>query len=328
MAHEILLEAGTNEMELLVFKLGNTSFGINVAKVREIVLRTKIIDIPYSDDAVEGAFQLREEILSLVNLGKYFEMVGEETKGGEGMIIIVEFSHIKCGILVDAVDIIKRMSWSEIKPPSRFLTAMGAPITGTVEIEKRTILIADFETLIGQILGVQTAAVPEHLTNDGPIDRKKVRVLMADDSSVIRTSLKSILSSAGYADLTICHDGQEAWQKIHTRRGEKGGPYDIILTDIEMPAMDGLYLCKKIKEDSNLKTIPVILFSSLITEDNLNKGKQVGADAQINKPDSQEMIDSIDRLLRQKGVEFDTPTPQIPLDDEEEQAVAEPEAVA
>jgi len=321
MAHDILLEAGTNEMELLVFKLGDTPFGINVAKVREIIQRVKTIDVPYAGEAVEGAFQLREDVMTLVNLGEYFGMVGEETKNGEGMIIIVEFSHTKCGILVDAVDVIKRLSWDKIEPPSRYLTAMGAPITGTVEIDGKTVLVADFETLVGNILGVQTAAMPENLKSGGPAERKNVRVILADDSSVIRTSLKTILNRAGYDDLTICHDGQEAWDKINERRGEPNGPYDIILTDIEMPRMDGLHLCKKIKEDTTLREIPVILFSSLISDDNLNKGAQVHADAQVSKPDSQEMIDSIERLLAKRGIQFNTPTPRIPLDEEEELAV-------
>ncbi len=318
MAHDILLEAGTNEMELLVFKLGETPFGINVAKVREIIQRVKTIDIPYAGEAVEGAFQLRDEVMSLVNLGSYFGMVGEETKSGEGMIIIVEFSHTKCGILVDSVDVIKRLSWDKIEPPSRYLTAMGAPITGTVEIDDKTVLVADFETLVGSILGVQTAAMPDNLKNGGTIERKNVRVILADDSTVIRSSLKTILNRAGYDDLTICNDGYEAWSKISERRDD---PYDIILTDIEMPRMDGLHLCKKIKEDSALREIPVILFSSLISKDNLNKGAQVHADAQVSKPDSQEMIDSIERLLAKRGIRFDSPTPQIPLDEEEERAV-------
>lgn len=322
MAHDILLEAGTNEMELLVFNLGDTPFGINVAKVREIIQRVKTIDVPYAGNAVEGAFQLRDEVLSLVNLGEYFGMVGEEIAKGEGMIIIVEFSHVKCGVLVDAVDVIKRLSWDCIEPPSRYLTAMGAPITGTVEIDGRTVLVADFETLVGSILGVQTAAMPEHFKDGGAAERKKVRIILADDSTVIRSSLKSILNRAGYDDLTICHDGKEAWDKIDARREEPNGPYDIVLTDIEMPQMDGLYLCKKIKEDSGLREIPVILFSSLISDDNLNKGRQVHADAQISKPDSQEMIDSIERLLATRGITFSTPTPQIPLDEEEEKAAA------
>ncbi len=322
MAHDILLEAGTNEMELLVFKLGNTPFGINVAKVREIVQRVKTIGIPYSGQAVEGAFQLREEVMSLVNLGEFFGMVGEKTKNGEGMIIIVEFSHTKCGVLVDEVDVIKRLNWKEIQPPSRFLTAMGAPITGTVEVDGKTVLIADFESLVGQILGVQTAAMPEALKNAEPVARKQVKVLMADDSQVIRTSLRTILTRAGYSNLTICYDGQEAWEKLNENRHDKEAQYDIVLTDIEMPRMDGLHLCRKIKADNSLNHLPVVLFSSLISEDNLNKGKQVHADAQVSKPDSQEMIDSIERLLGARGIRFDSPTPQIPLNEEEEKLAA------
>jgi len=304
MAHEILLEAGTNEMELLVFRLGNTPFGINVAKVREIIQRAKIVDIPNRGEAVDGLFKLRDEVMTLVNLGEYFGMVGEEVKRGEGMIIIVEFSHVRCGVLVDAVDIIKRLSWSEIQPPSRLLVQLGAPVTGTVKIDDRTILIADFESLVGEILGVQTAAVPEECDVALKAERRDIRIVFADDSSVIRTALQTILTRSGFRTITVCYDGQEAWEQIQKRRQEPNGPFDIILTDIEMPRLDGLALCKRIKQDSALKNIPVILFSSLISEDNLNKGHQVGADAQISKPDSQEMIEAIERLLKNRGIEL------------------------
>lgn len=292
MANDILLESGTNEMELLVFTLDNTPFGINVAKVREIIQRQKIVSIPYAPHAVEGSFKLREKIMTLVNLGRHFAMEGEQTKKGEGSIIVIEFNSIVCGVLVDGVERIYRLHWDQIESPSKYLANMNVPITGITRIEERIVLVADFETIVSQILGAESAPLPTQTTER--ISRKDVRIILADDSSIIRTNLVKILNENGFDNLTICNDGQEVWNTLDSRRTEPGGPCDIVLTDIEMPRMDGLHLTARIKEDPQFKDIPVVLFSSLITKDNIQKGKSVGANAQVSKPDSQQMIQAIE----------------------------------
>jgi two-component system chemotaxis response regulator CheV len=297
----ILLEAGTNEMELLVFTLNETPFGINVAKVREIVQRSETIRIPHSPPAVEGSFRLRDRVLTLVNLGKYFSMEGEVTKGGDGMIIVVEFNDVTCGVLVDTVEVIYRLSWDQIEPPSQYLMSLQAPITGTAQVEQgKTVLIADFETIVGEILGVQSASADER-ADFIEINPKDVKILLADDSAVLRKTLAKILNDNGFENLTICSDGQHAWETLKKHENDENGPCDIVLSDIEMPRMDGLHLTNKIKEDPNLANLPVILFSSLITEDNRRKGEAVGADAQVSKPDSANLLHYIEQCLAKKG---------------------------
>ncbi len=301
MAKGILLEAGTNEMELLVFRLAKVPFGINVAKVREIIQQTETIHIPHSPRAVEGSFRLRDQVLTLVNLGAYFDMEGELTRQGNGMIIVVEFNNITCGVLVEKVDVIYRLSWDQIEAPSQYLMNLNAPITGTAQLDKETVLIADFETIIGDILGIDSAALPESAGEIEKVDRSDVRIILADDSSVLRTSLVKILNQYGYTNLTVCTDGQQAWETIQEKLNEPNGPFDLVLSDIEMPRMDGLHLTSRIKDDPNLKSIPVVLFSSLINEDNVKKCKAVGANAQVSKPDSEEMIKAIGTCLEQIG---------------------------
>lgn len=303
MANDILLEAGTNEMELLVFKLDRTSFGINVAKVREIIQRPETITIPHAPYGVEGSFKLRERVLTLVNLAGYFDMEGQEVKDGNGMIIVVEFNDITCGVLVDKVEAIHRLSWDEIKPPSQYLTNLSVPITGTATVNDVTVLVADFESIISQILGLEITKSLKHESELSP-ELQNARILLADDSTVLRTSLVRILSQAGFNDLTICSDGQEAWDKIEAGREKPNGPFDLIMSDIEMPQMDGLNLTLKIKGDPQLKAIPVILFSSLISDDNLKKGESVGADAQVSKPDSEGMIKAIKTCLIKRLAEI------------------------
>ncbi len=300
----ILLQAGTNELEVLVFTVGNTPYGINVAKIREIIQRQKTINIPNAPHSVEGSIKLRDEIISLINLGTHFGVRGSQTENGEGMIIVVEFNNIRCGILVDTVERIHRLSWNEITQPSDYLSKMNAPITATVNIENYTILIVDFETVISEVLGIECADIVDDVESDAKkeIESEEVRVIMADDSTIIRKTVERVLRKNNFNNLVICHDGQEVWQYMQAHYDDPDGPCDILVTDIEMPGMDGLHLTLKVKEDPKLKSIPVILFSSLINDDNLRKGKSVGADAQVSKPNSSEMIITIYDCLKKYGI--------------------------
>lgn len=300
MEQGILLEADTNELEILVFKLGSTPFGINVAKVREIIQPCKTIAIPYAPDAVEGSFKIRDNILTLVNLGRYFNMEGDQVREGQGMIIVVEFNNIRCGILVDQVSRIYRLSWNDIQSPSQYLTSLQAPITGVVNIEDQTILITDFETVIGDILGIQSVDVSPDIEAVST-SQKNSRIMVVDDSSFVRTTLTKRLEEAGLSNLTVCNDGQHAWDTLESQRDHEDGPCDLVLSDIEMPRMDGLHLTSKIKKDPKLNQIPVVLFSSLITPDNARKCEAVGADAQVSKPNGSVMVQTILDLLESKA---------------------------
>jgi two-component system, chemotaxis family, chemotaxis protein CheV len=295
MEQGILLEAGTNELELLVFKLGATPFAINVAKVREIIQPCQTIGIPYAPNAVEGSFKIRDEILTLVNLGRHFDMAGEPVKTGAGMIIVVEMNDVRCGILVDKVERIYRLHWDQILAPSPYLASLNVPITGVVNIDSDVVLVADFETIIGQILGIQSVHLSASL-DPGDHSNRGAHILLVDDSALVRKTLVQRLGQKGYEHLTVCNNGQHAWETIQSQQAEDV-LCDLVLSDIEMPRMDGLHLTSKIKNDPQLKTIPVILFSSLITADNRKKGKSVGADAQVSKPNGEEMIQAIETWL-------------------------------
>ncbi|MCP4453049.1 MAG: chemotaxis protein CheV [Planctomycetes bacterium] len=299
MEQSILLEADTNELEILVFKLGDTPFGINVAKVREIIQPCKTIAIPYAPHAVEGSFKIREKILTLVNLGRYFDMEGEQVRQGQGMIVVVEFNSIRCGILVDQVSRIHRLGWGEIQSPSQYLVNLNAPITGMVNIEDQTILITDFETVVGEILGVQCVEVSSELQANSAA-QKEATIMLVDDSSFVRTTLVKRLNEAGLSNLIVCHDGQQAWDMLESHLDQEEDPCDLILSDIEMPRMDGLHLTSRVKKNSRFGHIPVVLFSSLITPDNKKKCQAVGADAQVSKPNGEEMILTILELLDKK----------------------------
>lgn len=293
-------------MELLTFRIAHTFFGISVAKVREVIERVSAVWLPYSSAEVEGIFKLRDEVLTLINLGRYMGMTGEETVEGKGSIIVVEFNNIRCGVLVDAVDAIHRLHWDDIVPPSEYLTKNGAPITGTVMINKNTILIIDFERLLEDILNIKVTR-EEHIEIDKATQHREVRILFVEDSIVMRKSLMRIMQAYGYKNINACNDGQDGWQYLQEHIEDENGPCDIIVTDIEMPRMDGITFTARIKKDARLRSIPVVIYSSLMGEDIHKQGNAAGADALVGKPETNEMIQAIESCLDRRE------TPQAEL---------------
>jgi two-component system chemotaxis response regulator CheV len=298
MAHGILLEAGTNEMELLIFTVGGTGYGINVAKVRELLKRQTIITLPHAPSAIAGSFQLREEVLTLIDLREYLEFgrMPEE----QGLIIIVELNHTRCGVLVDTVEMIHRLRWENVDPPSPMLIEGGAPVTSVCRLQERVILVLDFERIVGELLGVSQAALIEAASVDSIKACVGASILVADDSAVVRRHLDTLLGNIGFERVTLCEDGESAWNELcrSIAAGEK--LYDIVLTDIEMPRIDGHHLSVRIKEDPRLHSIPVILYSSVIHEDTLAKGRQVGAAAQVSKSDTPGLLRAIEQCLAER----------------------------
>ena len=210
MAHDILLEAGTNEMELLTFELDGIPFGVNVAKIREIIEMPKVINLPQSPHVVEGSFLLRDNVLTLVNLGKHFGLErqavdfineeGVEDDGQASQVIIVEFNNVRCGVMVDDVHLIRRISWQQLDAPSAFLANIDAPITGTVNFDEGTVLVLDFETILAEILDIPSPDLPTKVTEKLLGDEKDIRILLADDSSIVRETLTIYLAQAGFTN--------------------------------------------------------------------------------------------------------------------------------
>ncbi len=297
MANDILTEAGTNEMELLVFQVGETLYGTNVAKVRELVPRLETASIPFAPEAVDGSFMLRDEVLTQVNLRDYLGIDYAGKAEPEGLLIILELNRIRCGVLVDAVERIHRLRWDLIEPPSAYLAQTGTPVTAVAKVDERVVLILDFETILGELLGTGGTDPKDASPDRAAQSHEGVRILMADDSFTIRQVLEQLLHNAGFDDITVCTDGQHAWEVIEEHRQGENLPFDLVLSDIEMPRMDGLHLTARIKNDPKFKDMPVVLFSSLISKENENKGISVGADAQITKFQGEELVNMIEQFV-------------------------------
>lgn len=294
---DILLEAGTNELEVLMFTMCGGWFGVNVAKVREVIRPVKTISTPHQHPSVIGMFNIRGRIVPVVDLARHLGMQRREEFKAEPRIIITEFNGMRCGFQVDTVEQIHRMSWQKVRPAPK-LDELGnntaghiSSTTGLIELKDKLVLMVDFESVSDSILVQETLHVSD-VANDLNVDRGSKRVIIAEDSPFMRSVITRVFKASGYTKLEVYADGEQAWQAI-----QKPGPkIDAIVSDIEMPRMDGLHLTKRIKEHVELKAVPVILFSSLVSEDNRKKGQQVGADVQIPKPELPEMVRLVDKV--------------------------------
>ncbi len=314
MSGDILLDAGTNELEVLVFKLGGGSFGLNVAKVREVIRPVQMVAAPHQHPSVLGMFTIRGSVLPVVDLSAHLGMVEPslDAKRPEGRIIITEFNGTKTGFLVDGVEQIHRVSWTKIQPAPEVHVGSGPAqaagcTTGVLELKGRLVLMVDFESVADSILAEKRLHV-DRVDNPTNVDRGSKRVVIAEDSPFMRQLIRDIFINSGYAKIEVYSDGQAAWEAI-----SKPGPsIDAIVSDIEMPRMDGLYLTRRIKETAHLKAVRVVLFSSLVSQDNLKKGQQVGADAQVSKPELSEMVRLVDRIVSGLPVESTLTTDAAP----------------
>lgn len=294
---DILLESGTNELEVLVFRLDGQPYGVNVAKVREVILPTRATASPDQSDAVMGMFNLRGRILPLVDLHHYFKLEPKESDASRRRIIVTEFNGQQAAFQVDAVEHIHRISWQDMREvPSVHDGANHFAVTGVTEINGHLILMLDFESIVDHIALNKQLHIKK-VENPLGIDRGSKIVFLAEDSPFIGNLMIDLLHNSGYTQARLFRNGGLAWDALSELNPGEGALPDLLVSDIEMPRMDGLALTRRIKEDPRLNSIPVILFSSLITEDTLHKGEQVGAHKQISKPQLAELVQLIDEYF-------------------------------
>ncbi len=294
----ILLESGTNELEIVEFEVGSNKFGINVIKVKEILQPLPVTIIPLSHPHIEGIVQLRGEVLPVVNMAK---VLGTDLKGSthEQKFIVAEFNKQRVVFHVDHVSLIHRISWNQIEKPSEMYQGGNSQIIGVVKKGEDMILLLDFERIMVDInpeSGIQMDAVKKL----GKRERSDKKIVIAEDSPLLRKLLHETMSEAGYMNLEFFENGYDALQYLEniaksTKNIEEH--VQLVITDIEMPQMDGHHLTKQIKSNSVLAKLPVIIFSSLITDDLRHKGDQVGAQVQISKPEIAELVLKADQYI-------------------------------
>ncbi len=293
---KILLENGTNELEVLEFTLDGNSYGINVAKIREIIPYQAVTPVPNAHPSVEGVFMPREVMITAIDLKNCLQRGQSEPKG---LFIITNFNELNIAFHVDTVIGIHRVSWTEIiKPDGTISNSEDGIATGIIKKDGKLIIILDFEKIVTDI-SPETGLKITDIDALGERSRNETPILIAEDSALLNKLIVESLKKAGYVNISHTENGQEAWDYLSQWKAE--GSIDknckCVITDIEMPQMDGHRLTKLIKSDDVLKSLPVVIFSSLINDEMRRKGEQLGADAQLTKPEIGNLVKTIDEVL-------------------------------
>jgi two-component system chemotaxis response regulator CheV len=300
METNILLESGTNELEILEFKIGENHYGINVAKIREILQYQPITPVPNAHPFIEGLFMPREEIITVIDLARSLSL--PSTTNPTDMLIVTNFNSLNIAFHVQQVMGIHRVSWAEVNKPDRTVNATeNSAATGILKYDGRLIIILDFEKIVSDISPETTLKMSE-IDQMGERERNDAMVLIAEDSPLLSKLLADSLHRAGYTNLTVCNNGQEAWDNIVQWTHKTENILDevrLVITDIEMPLMDGHRLCKLIRERKELDDLPIIIFSSLINDEMRRKGEGLGVNAQITKPEIGKLVGIMDQLIKE-----------------------------
>ena len=296
MNERILTEVGTNEWQIVVFLLGSQYFAINVDKTREILRWTGVRPVPQTHAAMRGITTIRGEVIPLIDLRTYLN-IEPAVELEESKLVVAELNRMKLGFVVDAVDRIYRIHSDELDA-SLTGTFLGDDALYVIKRDGRNILLLDYERIIHIVnptLQEDFKVQPDRYAAVGASlqDPDAYRILVAEDSPLIRRLLQGALASGGFHNVELVGHGKAAWDRLE----EDGDEFSLLLTDIEMPKMDGLALTRKVKEHPQLKSLPVIVFSSIMADDIRKKAQSVGADAQITKPEIDLLIETVVRLI-------------------------------
>lgn len=299
METKILLENGTNELEVLEFVLDNHSYGINVAKIREIIPYEEVTPVPNAHPSIEGIFMPRDTMITAIDLKNCLQR-GKSEPGG--LFIITNFNKLDIAFHVDEVVGIHRVSWGDIiKPGATISTTEEGVSTGIIKMNDKLIIILDFEKIVVDI-NPDTGLKVQEIDALGERERNDIPILIAEDSVLLNKLICDSLKKAGYINITHTENGQEAYDFVckAKRNGTLNKDVQLIVTDIEMPLMDGHRLTKLVKDDDETRDIPIIIFSSLVNEEMKKKGEALGANAQLSKPEIGNLVKVVDSLILER----------------------------
>jgi len=299
---KILLENGTNELEVLEFTLGGNSYGINVAKIKEIITYQPVTPVPNAHPSIEGIFMPRDTMITAIDLRN---CLGRGESEPRGLFIITNFNKLDIAFHVENVLGIHRVSWRDIiKPDATISTTEESVATGIIKQSGKLIIILDFEKIVTDI-NPETGLKVSEIAELGVRKRSDVPILIAEDSPLLNKLIVDSLKNAGYNNLIHTENGQKAYDVICQCKddGTLKEHVRVLITDIEMPEMDGHHLTKLVKEDPETADIPVVIFSSLVNDEMKRKGAALGADAQLSKPEIGNLVRIVDGLVQAKHLE-------------------------
>jgi len=293
----------TSVLELMEFTIAGDSFGINVAKVTEIMRRCPITLMTKSHPNIEGVFKPRGTIITVIDLPGYLAMPESENPDKD-MFMLTNFESVNAAFHVHTVEAMHRIKWSDVERPSAIIYGgMDSVITGTTKIGDKMITIIDFEKVLFDI-NPETGLQLSEVKIMGSRERSEKPIVIVEDSVFLMKMIMQALELAGFHNITSFDNGQDAWEYLEKCRSECisysmaiDEKVTILITDIEMPRMDGHHLTKLVKGDDILKKIPVLVFSSLIDEAQKNQGEKCGVDAHLSKPQIGNLISTIDEWI-------------------------------
>ncbi|MCE1172282.1 chemotaxis protein [Azovibrio restrictus] len=302
--------AGTNKLEILLFSLGEDrrtgrreTYGINVFKVREVMRTPPITAAPDMPPAVEGMVSLRGMLVPVVDLARY---AGVDSDVPREIMIVTEYNGHTQGFLVEAVDTILRLDWSMMRvPPDMLMAQMGGLVTAVTELEDgRLIMMMDVEKVLADTANTDEDDI--RFKSIVPLDNPEVTVFFCDDSIVARKQIERTLEAMG-VKYVAANNGRQMWEELEKMAGYAKAmgksPADLVslvLTDIEMPEMDGYILTKKLKNDARFASVPVIMHSSLSGMSNQKLGLSVGVDEYVPKFEPQRLSETLTRRLTER----------------------------
>ena len=303
------LKIGSNEMELVDFRIFKQEkdrvyegiYGINVSKVREIIRLPKLTELPGTPEFIEGIFDLREVVIPVVNLAKWMGVTEPEDAKKNARVIITEFNNVLIGFIVHEAKRIRRISWSDIEPATFMSSSSGLEsnkITGVTKIEgDNVLLILDLESVV-QDLGLyepETDSAPENIETFSGL------AMVLDDSATARKIVKEALVKMGFR-VVEAMDGEEGLHKLNDLYATYGDDLEnnlkIIISDVEMPRMDGFHFAAKVKEDERFGNIPIIFNSSISDHFSEARGEEAGGEAYLVKFQASSFFDEVSRIVR------------------------------
>lgn len=294
---KILLENGTNELEILEFSVAGCSYGINVAKIKELIKYCEPTVIPNSHPSIEGVIMPRDKMITTIDLRNCMLKGQSEPTG---LFVITNFSKLDIAFHIDEVLGIHRITWEDITRPSVAGSVDDSSLaSGIVKINDKLIVILDFEKIVTDI-SPETGLKVSEIDALGPRERSNVPLMVVEDSPLLNKLIVDALTRAGYERIIHTSNGQEAYDIImgYCENGSLQDNLKCIITDIEMPQMDGHRLTHLLKNDDKTKDIPIVIFSSLVNEEMRKKGESLGADAQLSKPEIANLVQIIDELVK------------------------------
>ena len=300
---EVKTPEETGTIGLMEFTIAGNLYGINVAKVTEIMRRCPITSMTHAHFCIDGVFKPRDKIITVINLPRYMQLKESEDPT-QDMFMLTNFDNVNAAFLVHTVEAMHQIKWSAVeKPSSVIFGGNDSVVTGTTKIGNRILSIVDFEKVLFDIdpqSGIQLSEVKMVKEQE---NREKPIVIVEDSVFLMKLILQAV-EMAGFTNVTSFENGQDAWEYLEQARDEckqNNMPIEskvsIVITDIEMPRMDGHHLTKLIKSDNYMKKLPVLVFSSLIDDAQKQHGQSIGVNAHLSKPQIGQLIETVEKWI-------------------------------